>query len=71
MTRRCKHGYEGSCPCDSICQMRLGGEQFGEWQTHSVYACDADVESWRRQVAPVLRRRNYETRVIQRAKLDA
>jgi hypothetical protein len=61
---KCSHGNSSSCPNDFLCQMRLGGERYGTWETHSVYACDANVDSWRRQIAPVLRKRNYEIRVV-------
>lgn len=64
---KCSHGNVNSCPEDRLCQMRLGGERHGTWETHSVFACDANIASWRSQVAPVLRRRNYETRIIRLA----
>lgn len=60
----CEHGNTSSCPQDFLCQMRLGGARYGTWQTHTVVACDSSPDAWRTQVAPVLRKRNYETRVI-------
>lgn len=67
----CGHGNTGSCPHDWLCQVRLRSNTVpgftakpDAWQTHSVYACDANVDSWRRQVAPRMRRRGYETRVV-------
>jgi hypothetical protein len=64
--RTCSHGNQSSCPEDRLCQVRLGGEQWGSWETRTVVACDSlsGVDSWRAQVAPRYRRRNYETRVI-------
>jgi hypothetical protein len=66
----CSHGNSGSCSEDYLCQIRLRNPSWAPdaphdpWQTHSIYACDADVDSWRNQVGPVVRKRGYETRVI-------
>ena len=62
----CAHGNSDSCPHDFLCQARLKGNarHVGEWETHTVIACDHSPESWRAQVGPVLRARNYETRVV-------
>lgn len=54
-----------------LCQYRLRGA--AEWETHSVYSADpalGGASEWRRQVAPVLRRRyagGVETRVVSEA----
>lgn len=61
----CQHGNRRTCPEDQVCQVRLkGGTDAAEWETHTVLACDASPAAWRSQVAPVLRRRGYETRVV-------
>lgn len=64
--RTCEHGNTASCPEDRLCQVRLGGERWGEWETKTVVACDSKsgVSAWRSQVAPLFRKRNYETRVV-------
>lgn len=70
---RCAHegARWGSCPQDFLCQVRLGGERWGSWETVTVSSCEHPPHAWRSQVGPVWRRRGYETRVIRLADEDA
>lgn len=63
--RACEHGNVSTCPHDWLGQARLRGSADADpWETRTVGACDTSPAPWRSQVGPVLRRRNYETRVI-------
>lgn len=70
---RCGHegATAGSCPQDRLCQIRLGGERWGTWETVAVVACDGNWQAWQRQVAPRKRRQGYETRVIRLGRYEA